>query len=89
MNTWVSSTGGIDFNILEYGTTLAGLMNDKNSNIDPDEFLEYVHNIDLKSLNPNLELKKAINNLIGPKFIFTNGTKYPLGSNKVWFRKSI
>ena len=61
---------------LEYGTTLAGLMNDKNSNIDPDEFLEYVHNIDLKSLNPNLELKKAINNLIGPKFIFTNGTKY-------------
>ncbi|MAV62646.1 pyrimidine 5'-nucleotidase [Rhodobiaceae bacterium] len=61
---------------LEYGTTLAGLMNDKNSNIDPDEFLEYVHNIDLKSLNPNLELKKAITNLIGPKFIFTNGTKY-------------
>ena len=47
---------------LEYGTTLAGLMNDKNSNIDPDEFLEYVHNIDLKSLNPNLELKKAITN---------------------------
>ena len=61
---------------LEYGTTLAGLMNDKSNNIDPDEFLEYVHNIDLKSLNPNLALKKAINNLIGPKFIFTNGTKY-------------
>ena len=47
---------------LEYGTTLAGLMNDKSNNIDPDEFLEYVHNIDLKSLNPNLALKKAINN---------------------------
>ena len=61
---------------LEYGTTLAGLMNDNNNNINPDEFLEYVHDIDLKSLSPNLELKKAINNLVGPKFIFTNGTKY-------------
>ena len=39
---------------LEYGTTLAGLMNDKNSNIDPDEFLEYVHNINLKSLRMHL-----------------------------------
>ena len=61
---------------LEYGTTLAGLMNDNSNNINPDEFLEYVHDIDLKSLSPNLELKKAINNLVGPKFIFTNGTKY-------------
>ena len=61
---------------LEYGTTLAGLMNDNSNNINPDEFLEYVHDIDLKSLSPNPELKKAINNLVGPKFIFTNGTKY-------------
>jgi putative hydrolase of the HAD superfamily len=61
---------------LEYGTTLAGLMNDNSNNINPDEFLEYVHDIDLKSLSPNPELKKAINNLTGPKFIFTNGTKY-------------
>ena len=61
---------------LEYGTTLAGLMNDNSNNINPDEFLEYVHDIDLKSLSPKPELKKAINNLTGPKFIFTNGTKY-------------
>jgi putative hydrolase of the HAD superfamily len=60
---------------LRYGTTLAGLMDDKNSIIDPDEFLTYVHDIDLRSLKPNPQLNKSIENLLGPKFIFTNGTK--------------
>ena len=60
---------------LEYGTTLAGLMNDKNNNIDPDEFLRVVHDIDLQSLKSDPNLRKAILNLPGPKFIFTNGTK--------------
>ena len=32
---------------LRYGTTLAGLMDDKNSIIDPDEFLTYVRSTSL------------------------------------------
>ncbi len=58
---------------LEYGTTLSGLM--KRENIDPDEFLEFVHDIDLEILKPNIELSKIIKNLPGDKFIFTNGSK--------------
>ena len=58
---------------LEYGTTLSGLM--KRENIDPDEFLEFVHNINLEILKPNIELSKIIKNLPGDKFIFTNGSK--------------
>ena len=37
---------------LEYGTTLSGLM--KRENIDPDEFLEFVHDINLEILKPNI-----------------------------------
>ena len=58
---------------LEYGTTLSGLM--KRENIDPDEFLEFVHDINLEILKPNKELSKLIKNLPGDKFIFTNGSK--------------
>ena len=57
----------------EYGTTLSGLM--KRENIDPDEFLEFVHDINLEILKPNIELSKIIKNLPGDKFIFTNGSK--------------
>ena len=58
---------------LEYGTTLSGLM--KRESIDPDEFLEFVHDINLEILKPNIELSKIIKNLPGDKFIFTNGSK--------------
>jgi len=58
---------------IEYGTTLSGLM--KRENIDPDEFLEFVHDINLEILKPNKELSKIIKNLPGDKFIFTNGSK--------------
>ena len=34
---------------LEYGTTLSGLM--KRKNIDPDEFLEFVHDINLSLIH--------------------------------------
>jgi len=58
---------------LEYGTTLSGLM--KKNNIDTDEFLEFVHDIDLEILKPDKKLNKIISNLPGKKFIFTNGSK--------------
>lgn len=58
---------------LEYGTTLAGLM--KVEDINPDEFLEYVHDINLEILKPNEELNEIIKELPGKKFIYTNGSK--------------
>ena len=58
---------------IEYGTTLSGLM--KKNNIDTDEFLEFVHDIDLDILKPDKKLNKIISNLPGKKFIFTNGSK--------------
>tara|TARA_Y100000817_G_scaffold10841_1_gene8574 strand:+ start:718 stop:1209 length:492 start_codon:yes stop_codon:yes gene_type:complete len=58
---------------LEYGTTLSGLM--KRKNIDPDEFLEFVHDINLEILKPNNKLTSIIEKLPGDKFVFTNGSK--------------
>ena len=55
------------------GTTLAGLM--KVEDINPDEFLEYVHDINLEILKPNEELNEIIKELPGKKFIYTNGSK--------------
>lgn len=57
----------------EYGTTLRGLMVEHK--IDPDEFLRHAHDIDYSALKPNPELRKAIAELPGKKFIFTNGDR--------------
>ncbi|MGB8817357.1 MAG: pyrimidine 5'-nucleotidase, partial [Rhizobiaceae bacterium] len=58
---------------LEHGTTLKGLM--INHEIDPDDFLEKVHDIDYSWLEPNPALGEAILALPGRKFIFTNGNR--------------
>lgn len=58
---------------LEYGTTLRGLM--EKHQIDPDDFLEKVHDIDYTWLKPDPELGEAIKALPGRKFIFTNGNR--------------
>lgn len=55
---------------LEHGTTLAGLMRDHG--VDPHEFLDYVHDIDLARLTADPELVAALDRLPGRKFIFTN-----------------
>lgn len=57
----------------KHGTTLSGLM--KNHNIDPHQFLEFVHNIDYSFLKKNEKLNKEIKNLPGKKIIFTNGSR--------------
>ena len=64
----------------KYGTTLYGLM--KNYKLDPDEFLNFVHDIDLSKLKKNSVLFKKINNLPGSKIIYTNGEKNGL---EVWY----
>jgi putative hydrolase of the HAD superfamily len=47
----------------------------KNHKIDANEFLEFVHDVDLSFLQKNESLEKEISKLKGKKFIFTNGSK--------------
>jgi putative hydrolase of the HAD superfamily len=56
-----------------HGTTLKGLMIEYD--MAPERFLDYVHEIDLSSVEEDLELGEAIAALPGRKLIFTNGTK--------------
>ena len=57
----------------EYNTTLNGMI--KNHKIDANEFLEFVHDVNLEFLKIDKPLKREIANLLGKKFIFTNGSK--------------
>jgi len=57
----------------EYGTTLRGLM--ERYAVDPDDFLEKVHDIDYSWIEPDPALGEAIRTLPGRKFIFTNGNR--------------
>ena len=57
----------------DHGTTLRGLMD--RYQVDPDDFLQKVHDIDYSWLNPNPALGGAIQALPGRKFIFTNGNR--------------
>jgi len=57
----------------EYNTTLNGMI--KNHKINAEEFLDFVHDVDLNFLKRDLNLKNEISNLIGKKYIFTNGSK--------------
>ena len=59
--------------LVEYGTTLSGLM--AVHNMDPSEYLHYVHDIDLGVLTPDPRLYTALSSLPGRKFIFTNGSR--------------
>jgi len=56
----------------EYGTTLRGLMT--LHKVNPDEFLDYVHDIDHTPVPGNPELDRALHRLPGRKLVFTNGT---------------
>jgi putative hydrolase of the HAD superfamily len=55
----------------EHGTTLAGLM--KERGVDPNDFLDFVHDIDLARLSADPALVQALDRLPGRKFVFTNG----------------
>ena len=47
----------------------------KNHKIDANEFLEFVHDIDIDFLKKDLELQKELLKLKGKKIIFTNGSR--------------
>ena len=56
----------------QFGTTLAGLM--QVHKMEPEPFLDYVHDIDLSVVPEHPELAAAIDALPGRKLIFTNGS---------------
>ena len=57
----------------QYNTTLNGMI--KNHKIDPEEFLEFVHDVDISFLKKDYKLAKEIKKLNGKKIIFTNGSR--------------
>lgn len=54
----------------QYGTTLRGLMIEHQ--VNPDEYLDYVHQINYEVVQPNIPLAQILKNLNGKKYIFTN-----------------
>jgi len=56
----------------KYGTTLRGLMVEHG--VNPDGFLDYVHDIDHTPVMANARMDAALHALPGRKLIFTNGT---------------
>ena len=55
----------------EHGTTLAGLM--ANHGIDPEAFLDEVHDVSLERLSPDPALRAGLERLPGRRLVFTNG----------------
>ena len=47
----------------------------KNHKIDPEEFLEFVHDVDISFLQKDHKLATEIKKLNGKKIIFTNGSR--------------
>lgn len=56
-----------------YGTSMRGLMTEHG--MKPDDFLDFVHEIDHSPLVPNAALGAALEKLPGRKLILTNGTR--------------
>jgi putative hydrolase of the HAD superfamily len=56
-----------------YGTTMRGLMAEHG--MKPEDYLEFVHQIDHSPLTPNAALGDALEKLPGRKLILTNGTR--------------
>ena len=57
---------------LKYGLTLRGLIVEKK--LEPEEFLDYVHDVEHPELEKNDQLISKIRLLEGKKIIFTNAT---------------
>lgn len=55
-----------------HGTTLRGLMVEHG--VDPQAFLDFVHDIDVSVVAPLPSLTEALDRLPGRKLIYTNGT---------------
>lgn len=80
MNLYIQRLMGLDHDAArvvqktlfrEHGTTLSGLM--KTHDIDPSDFLDFVHDIEMDALDEDRRLVEAVARLPGRKLIFTNG----------------
>lgn len=60
-----------------YGTTLNGLMCEHGC--DAEDYLGFVHDIDLSALRPDAGLAAALARLPGRRFVFTNGCRTHAG----------
>lgn len=56
----------------QYGTTLRGLM--LHHAVNPDDYLEFVHDIDVSPVPPSPQLNRMLARLPGRKVVFTNGS---------------
>jgi len=56
----------------EHGTTLTGLI--KHHGVAPEDFLDYVHDIDVSMITPSAELDRTLGQLPGRSIVFTNGS---------------
>jgi putative hydrolase of the HAD superfamily len=81
MADFIRTTIGVDhaearrlqkYYYVKYGTTLAGLMNEHAT--APEDFLDYVHDIDNTVVPEDQALRRAIEALPGRRYIFTNGS---------------
>lgn len=54
----------------EFGTTLAGLMH--HHGLDPHDYLDFVHDIDLSPIESNERMSAALGKIPGRKIIYTN-----------------
>ncbi len=59
-----------------HGTTLSGLMLGFAYGADPDDYLAYVHAVDLSALTPDPAMRTALAQLPGRRAIFTNGCRH-------------
>lgn len=58
----------------DYGTTLQGLI--LHHRVDPEEYLDYVHAVDVGSrLSSDAQLKQVIAGIGIPSYVFTNGSR--------------
>ena len=55
-----------------HGTTMLGLM--KHDGVDPHEFMDFVHDIDLASVQPSAAMRAALARLPGRRLIYTNAS---------------
>lgn len=56
----------------EYGTTLRGLMT--HDAVDPHQFLDFVHDVDIGCLTPDEALRERLRRLPGRLLIYTNAS---------------
>jgi len=86
MNLYIQRLMGLDYDAAgliqkqlfrEHGTTLSGLM--QSHDVDPHDFLAFVHDIEMDALEEDKRLIEAVAKLPGRKLVFTNGDAHYAG----------